>query len=82
MAHFNLSGRPEFDVCNLPFSEEIRDRVEFFESHSIIVWIGRNKPQTDPSHDAKAFVYRFGLDHSSIQVYRHHPADFLVFILD
>jgi hypothetical protein len=82
MAHFDLSGLLEFDVCNLPFSEEIKDRVEFFESHLIIIWIGRNRPRTDPSHVAEAFVYRFGLDHSSIQVSRHHPADFLVSILD
>jgi hypothetical protein len=44
MTHFDLSGRLEFDVSNLPFSEEIRDRVEFFESRSIIVWIGKNRP--------------------------------------
>jgi hypothetical protein len=34
MALFDLSRRPEHDVCNLPFSEEIRDRIEFFETHS------------------------------------------------
>jgi hypothetical protein len=82
MAHFDLSGRPEFDVCNLPFSEEIRDRVEFFESRSIIVWIGRNRPQTYPSHVAESFMYQFDLDHSSIQVSQHHQAYFLVSILD
>jgi hypothetical protein len=37
MARSNLSGRPDFDVCNLPFSTEIRDQVEYFDSRSIIV---------------------------------------------
>jgi hypothetical protein len=82
MAHFNLSGRPDFDICNLPFLEEIRDRIDFFESRSLIVWIGKNMPYTDTSHVMEAFMSRFGLEQSSIQVSRHHPTDFLVTILD
>jgi hypothetical protein len=82
MAHFDLSGRSDFDICNLPFTEEIRDRIKFFEAHSLIVWIGKNRLQTDPEHVVEAFMFRFGLDRSCIQVSRHHPADFLVSILD
>jgi hypothetical protein len=82
LAHFDLSGRLDFDVCNLPFTAEIRDRVEFFESCSIFVWIGRNIPYTDAAHVAEVFMVRFGLDQSSIQVSRHNPTDFLVSILD
>jgi hypothetical protein len=82
MAHFNLSDRPDFDVCNLPFSEEIRDRIDFFESCSLIVWIGKNMPYTDTSHVMEAFMSRFGLEQTSIQVSRHHLTDFLVTILD
>jgi hypothetical protein len=82
MAHFDLSGRPDFDVCNLTFSTKIKDRVELFESCSIIVWIGRNRPFTDTSHVAEAFMVQFGLDQSNIQVSHHSPADFLVSILD
>jgi hypothetical protein len=54
MEHFNLSGRLEFDVCNLSFSSEIRDRIEFFESCSLIVWIGKKQPFTDMGHVADA----------------------------
>jgi hypothetical protein len=82
MAHFDLSGRPEFDVCNLPFTQEIRDRIDFFESRSLIVWIGRNRPNTDTAHVVEAFMSRFDLNQSSIQVSRHNPVDFLVSILD
>jgi hypothetical protein len=82
MAHFNLSVRPDFDVCNLPFSEEIRDRIDFFESRSVVVWIGKNMPYTNTSHVMEAFMSRFGLEKSSIQVSCHHPTDFLVIILD
>jgi hypothetical protein len=82
MAHFNLSVRPDFDVCNLSFSEEIRDRIDFFESRSVIVWIGKNMPYTNTSHVMEAFMSRFGLEKSSIQVSCHHPTDFLVIILD
>jgi hypothetical protein len=82
MAHFILLGRLEFDVCNLPFTEEIRDCIEFCESRSLIVWIGRNRPYTDTSHVTEAFMSHFGLDQSNIHVSRHNPADFLVTILD
>jgi hypothetical protein len=82
MALFDLSRRPEHDVCNLPFSEEIRDRIEFFETHSLIVWIGKNRPYTDVNHVAEAFTSKFGLDYSRIQVSKHNPADFLVTIFD
>jgi hypothetical protein len=82
MAHFNLSGRLDFDVCNLPFSEEIRDRIDFLKSRSLIVWIGKNMPYTDISHIMEAFMSRFGLEQSSIQVSRHHLTDFMVSILD
>jgi hypothetical protein len=82
MAFFDRLGQPEHDVCNLPFSEEIRDRVEFFETHSLIVWIGRNHPYTDVNHVAEAFASKFGLAYSSIQVSKHSPADFLVTIFD
>jgi hypothetical protein len=61
MAHFNLSGRLDFDVCNLPFTDEIRDIIELFESHSLIIWIGKNQPQIDPSHVVEAFMFWFGL---------------------
>jgi hypothetical protein len=77
MAFFDLSGRLEHDVCNLPFSEEIRDRVEFLETHSLIVWIGKNHPYTDVNHIAEAFTSKFGLDYSSIPL----PV-FLVTIFD
>jgi hypothetical protein len=61
---------------------EIRDRVEFFEPRSIFVWIMRNRPYTNVTHVAEAFMVRFGLDQSSIQVSHHNPTDFLVSILD
>ncbi len=72
----------DFDVCNLPFSEEIRDRIDFFESRSVVVWMGKNMPYTNTSHVMEAFMSRFGLEKSSIQVSCHHPTDFLVIILD
>jgi hypothetical protein len=28
MAHFDPSGHPEFNVCNLPFSNEIKDCIQ------------------------------------------------------
>jgi hypothetical protein len=82
MEPFDLSGRPEFDVCNLTFTQEIRDRIDFFESRSLIVWIGKNRPFTVVGHVSDAFISNFGLDQSSIQVSRHYPADFLVTIFD
>jgi hypothetical protein len=82
MEHLDLSGRPEFDVCNLPFSQEIRERIEFFEGRSLIVWIGKNRPFTDTGHVADAFANHFSIEPSSIQVSRHYPTDFLVTILD
>jgi hypothetical protein len=82
MEHLDLSGHPEFDVCNLPFSQEIRDRIEFFEERSLIVWIGKNRPFTDTGHVADAFASRFGIGPSSIHVSRHCPLDLLVTILD
>jgi hypothetical protein len=78
MAHFDLSGWSDFDVCNLPFTDEIRDRVEFYESLSLIVWISRNIPYTDNYHVSELFMLQFSLEPSSIQVSRHHLADFLV----
>jgi hypothetical protein len=78
MAHFNLSGRPNFDVCNLQFTPDITHRIHFFESRCLIVRIGRNWPYTDPSHVEEAFVFRFGVDQSCIQVSRHNPVNFLV----
>jgi hypothetical protein len=82
MAFFDLSGRLELDVCNIPFSEEIRDTMEYFEARSLIVWIGRNMPYTDVNYVDEAFVSRFGLDYSSILVSKHNPADFLMSIYD
>jgi hypothetical protein len=82
LAPFDLFDRPDFDVYNLPFTAEIRDRVEFFESHSIIVWIRRNGLYTNVVHVVEAFMVRFGLDQSNIQVSRLNPADFLMPILD
>jgi hypothetical protein len=82
IAFFDLSECSEHDVCNILFLEEIRDRVEYFEARSLIVWIGRNMPYIDVNHVAEAFASQFGLDYSSIQVSKHSPADFLVSIYD
>jgi hypothetical protein len=70
------------DVCNLPFLEEIRDRIEFFEARSLNVWIRKNRPQAYLEHVVEAFMFWFGLDRSCIQVSRYHLTDFLVSILD
>jgi hypothetical protein len=82
MAHFDLSGRPGIDMCNLPFTNEIRDRIDFFESRALIMWIGRNRPHTEVEHVVEAFTVRFGFDPSCVQVSRHNPTYFLVTILD
>jgi hypothetical protein len=56
MEHHDLSGRPEFDVCNLPFTQEIRDQINFFQSHSLIIWISRNCRFIDIGHVTEAFI--------------------------
>jgi hypothetical protein len=79
---FQPLGQARFRHLQLAFLREIRDHIDFFESRSLIVWIGKNMPYTDTSHVMEAFMSRFGLEQSSIQVSRHHPTDFLVTILD
>jgi hypothetical protein len=82
LEHFDLSGRPEFDVCNLPFTKEIKDRIDFFESRSVIVCMGINRPFTDIGHVTQPFISHYGLHQSSIQVSCHYPPDLLVSIFD
>lgn len=78
MEDLNLQERPEVEYCNLPLADELQQRIDFFKSRCLLLWIGRNRPHTEPSHVVQAFRRSFGVDPDNIQVSRHQPEDFLV----
>lgn len=78
MDELNLRDRPEVAYCYMPLSDELQQRIDFFESRTMLVWIRQNRPHTEPHHVVQAFQRRFGMDPQNLQVSRHQPEDFLV----
>lgn len=62
----------------MPISDELQQRIDFFESRTMLVWIGKNRPHTEPSHVLQALARRFNVNPYNLQVSRHQPEDFLV----